>query len=804
MMESQTRNQRLLAVALATLSANATVFAASACVMLVELVAGRIISRHLGMSLYTWTSIIGVVMAGISLGNWHGGRLADRRAVTPLLAVLFLLSAAGCVAILPLNAFFGGLEPLRALPWTARIFLHVTLVFLGPAYLLGMVNPVVAKLALQLQEKAGRAVGGVFAWGAGGSIVGTFVTGFWLVPAFPASRILLVAAAGLALLGLIFAAVSRRCRPGTLPRSAAVCDDSGAARPSAWAWRAAVATVLISNAAFMAYELALSRIVSREFGSSLYTWTTVIGVVLAGVCLGNWLGGRLADRKPGRGMVAAAFALAGLAMLCSSWLSLRMGVLRAEVYTLAMLSWPAQIFVHCLAAFVVPCVFIGMVSPLVIQRLLDRGFSPGRTVGAIYAWGAIGGIVGTFVSGYVLVAWLGSVPLLACTALLLACTALCWRPGWQSALCAAVAVSALTISLLPPADPNLREMCLDKLVHSQVDLREPSKLLYEYEWVYSAAMFKRFPASRPVRGLVIGGGGYAYPHYLEVTRPGSEILVAEIDPAVTEAAHAAFGLPRDTKVEVHNVDARTLVTDLVRAQAPKFDCVFGDSINDYTVPYHLTTVEFTRMVDSLLKDDGLYMLNMIDKYDSGAFLAAVLNTCRAVFPHVSVFNTGRQPFVRDTFIVVCSKRPIVVEDIPMRLNTQYGYLGMVLPGQAVDALLARYPGSVLTDDYAPVENMLAPVVRGRSGDPGELNLRFARASAQEGRTVKAARYAIRALSIHPNWPEARSFLAELAARPDGGADARKMLLQAGESGVLPQEVVKAVWDAVPSAGAMPK
>ena len=840
-MESQTRNRKLLAVAMATLSANATVFAASACVMLVELVAGRIISRHLGMSLYTWTSIIGVVMAGISLGNWHGGRLADRRAVAPLLAVLFLLSAAGCVAILPLNALFGGVEPLRALPWTARIFIHVTLVFLGPAYLLGMVNPVVAKLALELQEKAGRAVGGVFAWGAGGSIVGTFVTGFWLVPAFPASRILLVAAAGLALLGLVFVTVSLFYRPATLPRSAAVCEDGGAARPSAWAWRAAVTTVLISNAAFMAYELALSRIVSREFGSSLYTWTTVIGVVLAGVCLGNWLGGRLADRKPGRGMVAAAFALAGLAMLCSSWLSLRMGVLRAEVYTLAMLSWPAQIFVHCLAAFVVPCVFIGMVSPLVIQRLLDRGFSPGRTVGAIYAWGAIGGIVGTFVSGYVLVAWLGSVPLLACTALLLACTALCWRPGWQSGLCAAVAVAALTVSLLPPAvtgsfalrtglrapspahvvyedesqysyiavtddpaDPNLREMFLDKLVHSQVDLREPSKLLYEYEWVYSAAMFKRFPASSPVRALVIGGGGYAYPHYLEVTRPGSEILVAEIDPAVTEAAHAAFGLPRDTKVEVHNVDARTLVTDLVRAQAPKFDCVFGDSINDYTVPYHLTTVEFTRMVDSLLKDDGLYMLNMIDKYDSGAFLAAVLNTCRAVFPHVSVFNTGRQPFVRDTFIVVCAKRPIVVEDIPMRLNTQYGYLGMVLPEQAVGALLARYPGSVLTDDYAPVENMLAPVVRGRSGDPGELNLRFARASAQEGRTVKAARYAIRALSIHPNWPEARSFLAELAARPDGGADARKMLLQAGESGVLPQEVVKAVWDAVPSAGAMPK
>ncbi len=835
-MEDRTESKNTVSGVLATLSANATVFAASACVMLVELVAGRIISRHLGMSLYTWTSIIGVVMAGISLGNWQGGRMADRRAATPLLAILFLLAAAGCIAILPLNSFFGTLGPLRALPWTARIFAHVTLVFLGPAFLLGMVNPVVAKLALDMQEKAGRAVGGVFAWGAAGSILGTFATGFWLVPAFPASRILLVATGGLALLGAIFTAVAVLRRRPTVVEISAQTAENANTRPSPWAWRAAVTTVLVSNAAFMAYELALSRIVSREFGSSLYTWTTVIGVVLAGICLGNWLGGRLADRRSGPGTVACAFALAAVTMLFSPWLSLRMGILRTDVYTLALLSWPMQIFIHCLVAFAVPCVFIGMVSPLVIRRLLDQGFAPGRTVGVIYAWGAVGGIVGTFAAGYLLVAWLGSIPLVACVALALACTAVCWRPGWSSTLCAAVTVAALAVAVLPasvtgtfavltglraaspdttiyetesqysyiavtadPEEDNVREMYLDKLVHSQVDLRDPSKLLYEYEWVYSAAMLKRFPASVPVRALVIGGGGYAYPHYLEVTRPGSQILVAEIDPAVTEAAHAAFGLPRDTSIEIHNMDARNLITDLVRAEAPKFDCIFGDSINDYTVPYHLTTVEFTRMVDSLLKDDGLYMLNMIDMYDSGAFLGAVLNTCRAVFPQVAVFNTGRLPFVRDTFIVVCSKRPLVVQDLPMRLHTQYQYEGMLLPDDVVASLLKRYPGSVLTDDYAPVENMLAPVVRGRSGDPGELNLRFARIRAGKGDNVHAVRYACRALAIHPKWPDAISFLVDLALGPTGAAEVRKDVALTGEAGILPKNVVTEVWDAIEAA-----
>ena len=66
----------------------ATVFLASACVMVLELVAGRLVARHLGSSLYTWTSVIGVVLAGITIGNYIGGRIADRWEARKSLAVL--------------------------------------------------------------------------------------------------------------------------------------------------------------------------------------------------------------------------------------------------------------------------------------------------------------------------------------------------------------------------------------------------------------------------------------------------------------------------------------------------------------------------------------------------------------------------------------------------------------------------------------------------------------------------------------------------------------------------------------------
>ena len=77
------------------------VFVSSTCIMVLELVAGRIIAPYVGVSLYTWTSVIGVVLAGMSLGNYLGGGLADRWASPRLLGILvFCWAACSAVGIL--------------------------------------------------------------------------------------------------------------------------------------------------------------------------------------------------------------------------------------------------------------------------------------------------------------------------------------------------------------------------------------------------------------------------------------------------------------------------------------------------------------------------------------------------------------------------------------------------------------------------------------------------------------------------------------------------------------------------------
>jgi MFS family permease len=175
---------------------------AGLCIMTVELLAGNVVAGVLGASLYTWTAVIGVIMAGLALGNYLGGWTADRFEARRSLGVVFLLSALACATIIALNARVGGaLDDWDIGP--PRIAAHVSLVFILPGTLLGFVTPLVVKMALDQGRARGRTVGAVYAANAAGSIAGTFLTGFVLIPALPTSRTIWAISAILALLGLL-------------------------------------------------------------------------------------------------------------------------------------------------------------------------------------------------------------------------------------------------------------------------------------------------------------------------------------------------------------------------------------------------------------------------------------------------------------------------------------------------------------------------------------------------------------------------------------------------------------------------
>ncbi|QDV91120.1 TPR repeat-containing protein YrrB [Phycisphaerae bacterium RAS2] len=181
-------------------------FVASAAVMIVELLAFRLVARWFGNSIFATTSIIGVVLGGLAIGNYVGGLLADRYRAGRCLSALFVLASAACFAVPILNKYAGAWSALSTLTLPQRIASHVVFVFMLPALLLGAIGPVVARMALLRSNRVGRTVGVVYALGALGSIVGTFACGFFLIPQFGNYVVIQAVAAGMALMAISCAA----------------------------------------------------------------------------------------------------------------------------------------------------------------------------------------------------------------------------------------------------------------------------------------------------------------------------------------------------------------------------------------------------------------------------------------------------------------------------------------------------------------------------------------------------------------------------------------------------------------------
>ncbi len=255
---------------------------------------------------------------------------------------------------------------------------------------------------------------------------------------------------------------------------------------------------------------------------------------------------------------------------------------------------------------------------------------------------------------------------------------------------------------------HARQLRLDRLVHGGVDPTDPTWLWYGYERLQATLLAHLWPDEGPVRCFFIGGGAYAFPRFLLATRgEGLRITTAEIDPRVTAVARTWLGLAEDPRHRILDEDARTALRG--RAGAHDFDFVFGDAFDHIAVPFHLTTIEFDREVKARLKPGGVYMVNVIDSMDSGLFLGAMLHTLGFVFDRVYLVSEEPRTSVgRYAWLVVATDRDLGLEG--RVLDSARGGRARVADTATVAAVVRRAKRRVLTDDDAPVEKLLAPVV----------------------------------------------------------------------------------------------
>ena len=148
---------------LALMGCNLIVFWSSICIMVLELTASRLIAEHLGASLYTWTSVIGVVLAGLSGGNFLGGWRADRYRPVKVLPWLFLAAGALTFSVLWVNQWAGSHRHPDWISWQLWVIFVVGWIFLLPSVALGTISPVVASLPLSFSRTFGITVCNVYA-----------------------------------------------------------------------------------------------------------------------------------------------------------------------------------------------------------------------------------------------------------------------------------------------------------------------------------------------------------------------------------------------------------------------------------------------------------------------------------------------------------------------------------------------------------------------------------------------------------------------------------------------------------------
>jgi spermidine synthase len=277
---------------------------------------------------------------------------------------------------------------------------------------------------------------------------------------------------------------------------------------------------------------------------------------------------------------------------------------------------------------------------------------------------------------------------------------------------AAIALGALSTTLNSPCDaettyhcasihadaarPGGRELLLDDLRHSYVDLNDPTHLEYPYSrWIGDAIDATTRPRA-PLDAVVVGGGGFTLPRWVVATRPGSHVRVLEVDGELVDFVKRHLGLRTSPALRVSVGDARIGMLDVRSGSA---DVVIGDAFGSLAVPWHLTTVEWTDQVRRVLKPGGLYALNVIDLAPLG-LLRAETATLLDVFADVRLVTyagVNGSPAGGNAVLLASDRQLPEVLGSDANGATTYSR-------QAVEAFAAG--AQTLRDDDAPVDQLL--------------------------------------------------------------------------------------------------
>ena len=503
---------------------------------------------------------------------------------------------------------------------------------------------------------------------------------------------------------------------------------------SRWSGRLLLPLVFVSGMASLGVEFGASRLLAPYFGTSLYVWGVLIGLVLIYLSAGYVIGGRLADRRPETQVLYQITAWAGL------WI----GVIPLVSYPILLLSQQgfkelsaglvAGTLFAVVLLFAVPVILLGCVSPFAIRLLLKDVATGGNTAGRVYALSTAGSILGTFLPVFWFIPTYGTRPTLEGfgLALVLFSVAGLWPRRRIYALFALAVMLAwvlLPAGIKPPQvgrllyekesaynyiqvvqDGTRTELILNEglAIHSIYD---PSGPLTNGYWDYVTLADSFRPAQpievRPSDVAILGfAGGTAARQFTAVYGTGVNITGVEVDPAILDLAGRYFHLDLPN---VHPVvgDARYWLD----THAGHYDVVMLDAYQQPYIPFHLTTREFFSQVKDHLGPGGVAVVNVGRTATDYRLVDAIASTMAAVYPSVFLLDVPGEV----NTLIFGSTQTTTIADVEHNLGLIQEPLGQAIVANAMSdggIRVSPYHDQVFTDDLAPVERLIDEIIFG--------------------------------------------------------------------------------------------
>jgi spermidine synthase len=482
---------------------------------------------------------------------------------------------------------------------------------------------------------------------------------------------------------------------------------------------ALMVTAFLSGAILMALELVGSRLLAPYFGGSIFVWGSLIGVFLAALSTGYYLGGRLVDRWPSARLLGALLLAAGFYVL----LLPRYGAAICDFISLRDYGARAGPLVSCIVLFFLPGALMGVTSPFVVRLSAYAVEVVGRTAGAVYAASTIGSIAGTIGTAFYLIPSVGTRTALYLLAGGLVVTALIAAAKRGPRLTTAIAAALLPLLLASGAsakervllerdspyhhlyvteDETYRWLRADNVWHTRMTLRDRHGPGLTYT-DYADLAFLFNPKIRKV--LVIGLGGGTIPKRFVRDYPQVSVTAVEIDPDVIKIAARYFDVHAGPRLTIRESDGRMFL----RRTTTKWDLIVLDAYYADSVPFFLATREFFDLARSRLNPGGVLVNNVVGMPSGprSSFFRSVYRTMRLTFPQIHAFQVpdGGQRWRNIEVFGMNSEDPVTMATLRMRAGSKDAALARRLdtylgPDIAVDDV------PTLSDDYAPVDALI--------------------------------------------------------------------------------------------------